>query len=443
MTRVPGATMSTASEIAQAIRAGDVSSREVVAAHLARIESANARLNAVVQLSPSALDDAQAADTALARGDVRGPLHGVPFTVKDWIETAGLVCAAGIDARRAFVPKRDATVVARMRAAGAILLGKTKPGATADVYAAPTNPYDATRTPGGSSSGEAAIVAARGSPLGLGSDSGGSIRWPAHCCGVAALKPTSGLVPNTGHVPCISALADPRTVIGPLARGVDDLALTLSIIAGVDWHDAGVVPMRLGEPDAVDVATLRVARFDRFAGAQPTAEVAIAVDAAIAALAGAGARVTDAVPPRIDEALAITQAYWARPESISWKTWQPWGASTLSADAVERSLFEWDRLRRAFLGFMADFDLIVCPVAPDAAPARADYSGDDYIYTLPFSLTGQPCVVVRAGTSDDGMPLGVQLVARAWHDHVALAAARVVEHALGDWEPPVVAERLD
>ena len=131
-------------------------------------------------------------------------LHGVPFTVKDWIETTGLVCAANREARRDYVPRRDATVVARMRAAGAIVLGKTKPQASADIHPAPKNPYDASRSPGGSSSGEAVIVAACGSPLGLGSDSGGSIRWPAHCCGVAGLKPSSGLVPNTGHVPPIS-----------------------------------------------------------------------------------------------------------------------------------------------------------------------------------------------------------------------------------------------
>ena len=239
----------------------------------------------------------------------------------------------------------------------------------ADVYPAPLNPYDATRTTGGSSSGEAAIVAACGSPVGLGSDSGGSIRWPAHCCGVAGLKPTNGLVPNTGHIPPISALADPRTVIGPLARSVDDLELVLRIIAGVDWHDASVVPMPIGDAAAVDVATLRVAHFTEFAGATPSADVAATVAAVVDLLARVGASVRSAVPPRIDESLAITRAYWARPESISWKTWRPDKPSTLSADDVERSLFEWDRLRRAFLEYMQDFDVIVCPVAPCAAPA--------------------------------------------------------------------------
>jgi amidase len=151
-----------------------------------------------------------------------------------------------------------------------------------------------------------------------------------------------------------------------------------------------------------------------------------------------GASVQSAVPPRIDESLAITRAYWARPESISWKTWRPDKPSALGADDVERSLFEWDRLRCAFLGYMQAFDVIVCPAAPCAAPAVGKYGNDDYIYTLPFSLTGYPCVVVRAGTSGDGLPIGVQIVARPWCDHVALACARLIERELGGWRAPAL-----
>ncbi len=428
-------TAASATILARAIHAKEISAVELVGAHLRRIEAVNPHLNAIVQRSTTALDEARSADETLARGHKIGPLHGVPFTVKDWIETAGLICAAGSQARRNYVPKRDATVVARMRSAGAILLGKTKPGTKADIYPAPRNPYDLSRTTGGSSSGEAAIVAAGGSPLGLGSDSGGSIRWPAHCCGVAGLKPTTGLVPNSGHVPRIAALADPRTVIGPLARSVDDLALTLSVLAGVDWQDASVVPMPLGDLDAVDIGSLRVAHYTQFDGAAASVAVSEAVAHAVAALARVGARVRAAAPPRIEEALAITRAYWARPESMSWQTWQPWGASTLSADDVERSVFEWDRLRRAFAGFMADVDVIVCPVGSDVASKSLAYSEADYVHTLPYSLTGYPCVIVRAATSNEGLPIGVQIVARPWCDHVALVCARMVERELGGWQP--------
>jgi amidase len=421
--------------LVRAIRAKELSSVEVVAAHLQRIEAVNPRLNAVVQLSQTALSEARAADAAVARGEALGVLHGVPFTVKDWIETAGIVCAAGVEMRREYVPKHDAPVVARMRAAGAVLLGKTKPGATDDVYPAAHNPYDVTRTPGGSSAGEAVIIAACGSPIGLGSDSGGSIRQPAHYCGIAGLKPTSGRVPNTGHFPPITALADPRTVIGPMARSVDDLAAVLSIIAGADAHDASVVPMPIAGVDGVDVGALRVARFDAFDGATCSSDVVHALSAAVAVLSQAHASVRTAVPPRIEESMAITRAYWARPESMSTKAWRPWGKSTLNADDVERSLFEWDRLRRAFLGFMSEFDLIVCPVAATATPPTgAANRPEDYVYMLPFSLVGYPVAVVRAGTSSDGMPIGVQVVARPWCEHVALAAARTIERALGGWK---------
>jgi amidase len=222
-------------------------------------------------------------------------------------------------------------------------------------------------------------------------------------------------------------------VIGPIARSVDDLALALSLIAGDDGHDASVVPMPLGTMASVDLGALRVAHFVAFDGAQPSAEVVAAVGTAVVALQERGARTVAACPPRIEEALAISRAYWARTESASLQQWCPSRSSTFGADDVARSTFEWDRLRRCFLQFMQPFDLIVCPAAADAAPARAQALDTDFIYTLPFSLTGYPCVVVRAGTSAEGLPIGVQIVARPWQDHVALAAARLIEQTLGGW----------
>jgi amidase len=211
----------------------------------------------------------------------------------------------------------------------------------------------------------------------------------------------------------------------------------LNLMAGADGHDASVVPMPLATMASVDPGSLRVAHFVAFEGAQPSAEVAAAVRAAVAALQARGAHAIAACPPRIEEALAISRAYWSRTESASLEQWRPARASTLGADDVARSTFEWDRLRRAFLQFMQPLDLIVCPAAADAAPARAQALDTDFIYTLPFSLTGYPCVVVRAGTCAEGLPIGVQIVARPWQDPVALAGARCIEQALGGWPAPV------
>ena len=210
------------------LRAREVSAAELLATHLDRLETVNPLVNAVVRLAPDALDRATAADQALARGEEPGPLHGVPFTTKDNFETRGVVTAIGVPERAGTVPPADATAVAWLRAAGRILLGKTNcppwgGGLETDnpLDGRTDNPYDRSRTPGGSSGGEAAAVAAALSPCGLGTDSGGSLRVPAHFCGVATLKPTNGLVPVTGVLDDdgpIGALSDPRTQPGPIAR---------------------------------------------------------------------------------------------------------------------------------------------------------------------------------------------------------------------------------
>ena len=417
--------------LAEMMKAREVTARQVVQAHLERITDVNDELRAVVALRAEvALADAAAADDALARGEPTGPLHGVPFTVKDWIETNDLPCASDFEERRHYIPRHDATAVARLRAAGAILLGKTKPGLSDSPYPRARNPLDPSRSAGGSSGGEAAIIAAHGSPLGLGSDSGGSLRWPAHCCGVATIRPTVGRVPLTGHFPRINPSADPRTVIGPLARSVNDLELALGLINGTDFLDSGAVPVPLDSSSTVSVDELRVAWFTAFPGAAPDEGAIFAVDRAVAALRGAGASITESTPQRLEESFPLTQAYWARPESASWSQWVDTRMSRLTADEVEHSLFEWDRFRRSMLGFMRDFDLVVCPVADSVAPPfDAPVPNETWLFMLPWSLTGQPVVVVPAARGERGLPVGVQLAARQWEDHVALAAARVIEAA--------------
>lgn len=419
-----------AADLAQAIVAKKISSEEVIHAHLRRIEVVNPRLNAVVQVATdSALMEARKADQALARGEIRGPLHGVPFTVKDVFDTAGIVSAAGLEERAHFIPAHDSVVVARMKSAGAILLGKTNcpprgSGGVTDnpVYGRTHNPYNLSCTPGGSSGGEAAAMAAGGSPLGIGSDSGGSIRVPAHFCGIAALKPTSGRVPNTGVFDQPGGLSDTRTQIGPMARYVRDLVLAFPLMAGEDGVDSGVIPMPLRDPALVSLRGLRLAFYVDDGQVTPSTEVVSAVRAAARALADVGLVVVEAQPACLSDSRSITQRYWDLAE--------------LPGTEVEQLFLDWDRFRTAMLAFRASYDAILCPVAFQPASPHDEEPRGRFNYTLPFSLSGWPCAVVRAGESAIGLPVGVQVAARPWREDIVLAVAQEIENALGGWQSP-------
>src|SRR5437868_7502383 len=297
--------LSSASELAEAIRSKKLSSKDVVEAHLERIAKVNPKLNAVVQLTAEAArKEADEADAALARGDIKGPLHGVPITLKDTLETAGVICTGGTKGRASFVPKADGTAVARLRAAGGIILGKTNvpelaAAAESDnlVYGRTNNPYDLTRTPGGSTGGEAAIIAAGGSPLGLGTDAGGSIRIPAHYCGLAAIKPTSGRVPRTGQFPLPLGARNPLFHVSLIARKVQDLTLALPIISGPDFRDHSIIAVPLGDSTKVVLRDLKLAYFDDDGVATPTKEIAAAVRDSAKAFADAGVKVEESRPP--------------------------------------------------------------------------------------------------------------------------------------------------
>ena len=448
-----------ASSIAAGIRDGRISAVEAVDACLDRIAEVNPAINAVVLLdADGARRAARAADADAAAGRIRGPLHGVPFTAKDSLDTAGLVTTVGTTGWRTRVPERDATVVARLRAAGAILLGKTNtPEFTWSdetdnlVYGRTSNPYDLTRSPGGSSGGAAAMVASGGAPFDIGSDTGDSIRQPAHVCGVAGIKPTSGRVPRTGHTPSYRGILEGLTQLGPIARRVDDLSLILSVIAGPDGEDPHLAPVPLRDASDVDVARLRVATFTDNGVLAPTPETITTVEAAAASLADTGAHVEAVVPPGIADAGVLWQqlveadgnAWLERlfdsagtplPGSIGPRlTKLPLSASELTA-LFERA----DDIRARLLRWVQDFDVILCPVMPRPAVrhGESDESWFGDTYSDAHNLTGWPSVVVRAGTSGEGLPIGVQLVAPPWREDLALAAATVVESALGGWRPP-------
>jgi amidase len=457
---------SSATTLARAIRSQQVSSQEVVDAHLQRIAAINPTLNAVVQLrAEAARAEAREADEALARGESHGPLHGVPFTVKDIYEVAGMICTCGTTGRAAYVASQDATAVSRMRAAGAIVLGLTnlpELGLAYEsdnlVYGRTNNPYDLLRTPGGSSGGEAATIAAGGSPLGLGTDTGGSIRVPAHYCGVAGLKPTWGRVPLTGLFPPPLGLGTRLRHAGPLARCVEDLALTWPILSGMDWRDATVVPMPFFEQQRHNLKALRVAFFTDNDLAVPTPETVQTVHQAAQALAAAGAAVKEARPAGVEQSFDLMCRVLGASQGGGMQSLLQMIGTTepspllqqisvvlrpyipTSAAEVGSVVTRWDGWRNRMLSFLERYDVLLSPVtATPAVPHGTTFATENlpsFSYAMTHSLTGWPVVVVRGGTSSEDLPIGVQVAARPFREDVALAVAQQIETALGGWQRP-------
>jgi len=454
-----------ATELACAIRSKQVSSREVVEAYLERIERVNPKLNAVVQLmAEEACAQARRADDALASDHIKGPLHGVPVTIKDNIEVAGVCCTGGTEGRASFVPSRDATVVSRMRDAGAIILGKTNMpelGLAFEtdnlIYGCTNNPYDLSCTPGGSSGGEAAIIAAGGSPLGLGNDMGGSIRLPAHFCGVAGIKPTFGRVPRTGTFPWPGNWLEMLWQNGPIARFVEDLILALPIIAGVDWRDHTVVPMPLGDAQKVDFKSLRVAFHTDNGILSPTPETVQTVKKAVKVLSDAGLVVEEDRPEGIEQSFEIFAFLGAADggdgvekllHMVGTREVHPWlqallgfyRTQTMTTAEFSSLMVKWAMFRSSMLSFMKKYDVIICPACaypaqPHGTTIKAEMIAG-FSYTMTYNLTGWPSAVVRGGTSPEGLPIGVQVVAQPWREDVALAVAKHIENALGGWQRP-------
>ena len=454
----------TATQLAEAIRSRRLSSEETVRAFLARIDEVNPKLNAIVLLCRrSALDEARRADEAVGRGEDLAPLHGVPITIKDAYEMSGVVSTGGTLGRKDFVPERDATVVARLREAGAIVLGKTNlPEISMGyessnlVYGRAKNPYDTGRTPGGSSGGEAAILAAGGSPLGVGSDAGGSIRWPSHCCGIAGLKPTTGRIPRTGHWPPFAGVFSLITQPGPMARSVLDLALALPIMAGPDGRDPTVVPVGLGDPNGVSLGRLRVAFHTSNGVATPTEELKEAVVRAAGLLEQQVEVVSEDRPQALEETPALHASIMgADAGQVARAILREAGSPEMDPDLKARIslmasepapvkefmdvLANLEEYRSRMIGFMKGYDVMLGPAAP--VPAALHHHGYDGFpengsYSHAYNLAGWPALVIRGGTSPEGLPLGIQVISAPWREDVVLAVGAYLEEALGPFPGP-------
>ena len=457
---------SSATQQASLIRRREVSSVELVQAHLQQIEKVNSRINAAVEVQTDlALEQARRADAMLARGGVVGDLHGVPFSIKDSIEQQGTVCTAGTCGRRRAAPSReDATVVARLRGAGAIPLARTNLpdllfAFESDnlLFGRTNNPYDATRTPGGSSGGEAALIAACGSPCGLGSDAAGSVRVPAAFCGIASIKPTSGRLPRTGHFPRAGGWIERLWQIGPMARHVEDLCTMMRLLAGGDGRDATVIDMPPGEAGQVDLRNLRIAFYTENNYAATSAPVAAVVRAAAQALCTEAALVEDARPACLAEAYDLEMKLLGADGGDSLRGY----LRHLGSDRVHPLLNGWldkleayrvdqagfagywadlDRYRAEMFAFVQGYDAIVCPVYTQPAllhgTSIADKNFRGFSHTMAYNVAGWPAAVIRCGESADGLPIAVQVAARPYREDVALAVALRLERVFGGWKAP-------
>jgi amidase len=419
-----------ATELACLLRERQISSIELVRSHLDRIRTLNPVLNGMAALAAEdALERASELDRAMAEGQVRGPLHGIPFTVKDVYQVGSSIrmeLPRGASPDTLLRTAGESTAIRRLRSAGAILLGVSRATLWSDRedhYGPAHNPHDLACTPGGSSGGETVMIAAGCSVFGLGSDSGGSLRQPAHFCGLVALRPSNGRVPRATD----AGSNDPRTVAGPIARYVRDVSLVLNVASGHDWADPQSLPLPRTEPDRVELKGLRVAWHASNGIVLPTAETVACVQRAAAALEQAGAQVEERAPPELPAAWQLTLDYWRH-------------------DRKEGTLHEylafqerWERYRTVTHAWMSQWDLILCPVEAFPAPRSGSPNSESFTYTAPYSLLGWPCAAVPAGSSAQALPIGVQLVSGPWRDDVVLAAAARIEAALGGFRPPALA----
>lgn len=464
-------TFDPAVSFAQKIRDRKISSLELVRAHLARIERLNPKLNAFVQVdADGALRQARSADEVVSRGVKLGLLHGVPVSIKSSIEVKGLRCEAGSKLRAGVTAAKDAPLVSRLRDAGAVILGTTN---TPELlmawetdnllYGKTNNPWDLTRTAGGSSGGEAAAIASGCSAGGVGSDGGGSIRVPAHFCGICGLKPTPGRIPSTGHFPTSVGPFALLGVVGPMARTVADLKVLFEVMQGSDDGDTSSAPVPVRWPALEQLKKLRIGYFEDDGRTPVTPETRAVVRNAAEALKGAGFEVRPFRPDGLEQA----QQLW-------WQFFGVAGAMLLGpmlkgreADlspilnqfcrrtAAERPhtaqtlLDTWimrDVLRMEIFEQMREYPVLLCPVASIPAFHHGERSWtidnksvkylDAWSYCEWFNLLGMPGAVVPVGKSPEDLPIGVQIAARPWEEEIVLSVAEILDREFPRQLPP-------
>jgi Asp-tRNA(Asn)/Glu-tRNA(Gln) amidotransferase A subunit family amidase len=455
-----------AREIAEQIRRKTVSPLEVAQTHLDRIERLNPKLNAFVDYRPElVLAQAREAEKAVLRRDELGPLHGVPVSIKSSIDVAGHLCEAGTRLRGGRLAVEDAPLVARLRAAGAVILGVTN---TPELlmawetdnllYGRTNNPWDLTRTAGGSSGGEAAAIAAGFSAGGVGSDGGGSIRVPAHFCGICGLKPTPGRIPSTGHYAKSGGPFALIGVVGPMARTVEDLRILFEVMAGWDDGDPCAAPVAVREISETTLRGVNVGFFEDDGRTPVTEETREVVRLAAFTLMSCGFRVDAFRPDGLDEARERWWEFFGTAggmilgselrgheselspilrEFLSWTNAEP----PHSGESLLAAWLGRDAVREKILLQMRNYPVLICPTAAIPAFRHGEREWqvegktvkylDAWSYCEWFNLLGFPAAVVPMGYSEQGLPIGVQIVGRPWEEEVVLAVAARLERECG------------
>jgi Asp-tRNA(Asn)/Glu-tRNA(Gln) amidotransferase A subunit family amidase len=470
---MPDLTFLSAVSMAEQIRDKRVSAVEIIDAHLARIEKLNPTLNAFVHVDSGGVRrQARAADEAVHRHQELGPLHGVPLSIKSSVEVAGLRCESGTRLRAGFVAAKDAPLVSRLRNAGAIILGTTN---TPELlmawetdnllYGRTNNPWDLTRTPGGSSGGESAAIAAGCSAGGVGSDGGGSIRVPAHFTGICGLKPTPGRIPATGHFPTSVGPFALLGVVGPMSRTVADLKVMFEVLQGPDDGDPLAAPVPVHWPERRDLPKLRVGYFEDDGHTPVTAETRAAVRTAADALKRAGFDVQPFRPKGLEQARELWWQFFGvaggmllgpmtkgREADLSpiLKEFSSWVAAEHphTAQTLLETWIRRDALRIEVFEQMREYPILLSPVVPMPAFRHGERSWeidgktvrylDAWSYVAWFNLLATPAAVVPVSRSAEGLPIGVQLSARPWEEELVLSVAEVVEKECGGWRKPPI-----
>jgi Asp-tRNA(Asn)/Glu-tRNA(Gln) amidotransferase A subunit family amidase len=466
----PDLTRLSASRMTALVAAREVSPVELVEAHLGQIERLNPRLNAFVDVRASAaMKEARAAEKAAVDGNELGPLHGVPISIKSCIDVAGMKCEAGSKLRAGYVPQRDAALVQRLKAAGAIVLGVTN---TPEflmawetdnlLYGRTNNSWDVTRTPGGSSGGEAAAIAAGMSACGVGSDGGGSVRVPAHYTGICALKPTPGRIPTTGHFPSGAGPFAWLGQVGPMARTVADLRLMLGVMSGPDVGDPVSAPVPLGETVTESLRKIRIGYFEEVGEYPVSAETRAAVRAAAKALQQQGFTVKEFRPQHLKRVHELWQDVFVRMTGMLFGPMLEGKTHLISpilaemrevqaqlppftAESLLASIMERDAVREKVLREMEEFPIWLLPVAPGPAFKHGEIGWtrethvatfvETFPYTQWFNLLGCPAAVVPVAKSAEGLPIAVQIAGRPWEEAAVLGVAAAVEREFGFESP--------